>query len=219
MACGDSFTEYTAEKGGNYNNKTNGNYDFEMNVFKTYPWWIAKRNGMILVNEAKSGSTITNTGKRTDAFSIDRYKQIPKDADYITLKFGINDDKDHENAKLGTINDSDNTTFYGAWNVVMDYLISNHPNAKIGIIATNGSFSEIVNAEIEIAKKYGISYLNEGLGKNLPMFFRTSRTDVKDSIKNLFFERYAINTESDWHPDVAWHEYESTIVENWIKGL
>lgn len=114
MACGDSFTEYTAEKGGNYNNKTNGNYDFEMNVFKTYPWWIAKRNGMILVNEAKSGSTITNTGKRTDAFSIDRYKQIPKDADYITLKFGINDDKDHENAKLGTINDSDNTTFYGA---------------------------------------------------------------------------------------------------------
>ena len=219
VACGDSFTEYTAEKGGNYNDKSDKNYDFELGVFKTYPWWIAKRNGMTLINEAKSGSTITNTGKRGDAFSIERYKQIPKDADYITLKFGINDDKDHENAQIGTINDDTNTTFYGAWNVVMDYLVTNHPNAKIGIIATNGSFSNIVNAEIEIAKKYGVSYLNEGLGEDLPMFFRTSRTDIKDKIKNLFFNRYAINTENDWHPDVQWHEYESTIVESWLKKL
>lgn len=53
----------------------------------------------------------------------------------------------------------------------------------------------------------------------MPMFFRTSRTDVKDKIKNLFFNRYAINTENDWHPDVQWHEYESTIVESWLKSL
>ena len=32
------------------------------------------------------------------------------------------------------IEDTENTTFYGAWNVVLDYLTLNRPNAKIGII-------------------------------------------------------------------------------------
>lgn len=59
----------------------------------------------------------------------------------------------------------------------------------------------------------------ESLRRRFANVFRTSRTDVKDKIKNLFFNRYAINTENDWHPDVQWHEYESTIVESWLKSL
>ena len=65
---------------------------------------------------------------------MNRYKAIPKDADYITLWFGIND-SGHTN--LGELADTTNLTFYGAWNVVLEYLIKNYPFAKIGIIITD----------------------------------------------------------------------------------
>lgn len=61
-ATGDSFTE------GDFSGFTDENglsgknypviYDSEMGYYKTYPWWIAKRNNMQLVNDAKCGSIL-----------------------------------------------------------------------------------------------------------------------------------------------------------------
>ena len=94
VACGDSFTA------GDANGYTDANgcigtssdfYDQKLKVWKTYPWWIAKRNEMTLVNEAVSGSVFTNITGRLSPFSVERYKAVPKDADYITLMFGLNE--------------------------------------------------------------------------------------------------------------------------------
>ena len=68
---------------------------------------------MIVHNMAISGATMSNGDfASSNKFSVNLYKQIDADADYIILKFGINDE--NYQAPIGTINDTENTTFYGA---------------------------------------------------------------------------------------------------------
>lgn len=220
VACGDSFThgdfQYAPED--NYH-ITDGTYAGQ---YKVYPYIIGNRNGMTIVNEAINGSTMTHEDGYSTAFSDTRYTQIASDADYITLKFGINDDSYHRNLPIGTINDADNTTFYGAWNVVLDYLIQHHPQAKIGIIITNGSTLDIVNASIAIAKKWGISYLNEATDNQCSFMFRSNRSDVVSSIKTFRNVHWYVSTTEgrvNAHPSAEAHEYESTVVEAWLRTL
>ena len=222
VACGDSFTEgdftgYTDENGLSGKNSP-VIYDTNRGMYKTYPWWIAERNNMTLVNEAKCGTTLTYIPQYTNAFSETRYKNLPKDADYILIKFGINDETGHKNAPLGTIDDTTNATFYGAWNVVLEYLITNHPWAKIGIIVTNGSSTDYANAIIESAKKWGIPYLDEANGEQVPLLNRTNKSYVCAKARNLRDAQMKVG-ESNGHPNIKAHEYESTIVENFLRSL
>lgn len=222
VACGDSFTEgdftgYTDENGLSGKNSPII-YDKVRGMYKTYPWWIAERNNMILVNEAKCGTTMTYIPEYTNAFSETRYKNLPKDADYILIKFGINDETGHKNAPLGTIDDTTNATFYGAWNVILEYLITNHPWAKIGIIVTNGTSEKYANAIRESAKKWGIPYLDEANGENVPLLNRTNKSYVCKKAKDLRDAQMKVG-ETNGHPNIKAHEYESTIVENFLRSL
>ena len=139
------------------------------------------------------------------------------DADYITLYFGINDE--HQDAPIGTIDDNTNETFYGAWNVVMEYLITNHPFAKIGIIITNGANNDYANAEIAIAKKWGVPYLDINGGYQVPLMLRThGKSEVCQTAKDLRLsqQRAAVDDE---HPNAQAHEYASTFIENFLRTL
>lgn len=222
VTCGDSFTA------GDFTGVTDENglsgtaspifYDSVRGCYKTYPWWIAERNNMTLVNEAKSGTTLTYSPSYTNAFSETRYQNIPADADYILIKFGINDDNNHKNAPIGTIDDSTNETFYGAWNVVLEYLITNHPWAKIGIIVTNGCNATYATAIRESAKKWGIPYLDEANGENVPLLIRTNKSYVCEKARQLRENQMKVS-DGNAHPNVKAHEYESTIVENFLRSL
>ena len=177
---------------------------------------------MTIINEAVNGSTLTHIDGRDTAFSDTRYQQIPADADYITIKIGINDDSSHRNVPIGTIDDATTDTFYGAWNVVLDYLIQHHPQAKIGIIVTNGSNLTIVNATIAVAKKWGIAYLNEATDENCSFIFRSNRSDVASSVKTFRDNYWHVSNVSgslNYHPNAKAHEYESTVVEAWLRTL
>lgn len=218
VACGDSFTQ------GGFEYATFP-YTIESGIYagknKVYPYLIGNRTGMVVVNEAISGSTMTHIDGRTNAFSDTRYQNIP-DADYITLKFGINDDSTHQNVPIGTIDDATNDTFYGAWNVVLDYLIRNHLDTKIGIIITNGSTLDIVNATIAIAEKWGIPYLNEATGEQCSFVFRSNRTNIPSGIRNAKNNNWYVSTtegQVNHHPNVKAHEFESTVVEAWLRTL
>lgn len=163
FATGDSFTEgdfsgWTDENGLSGKNSP-VIYDAEWKIYKTYPWWIARRNNMMLVNDGKCGSIMPLSKQYVNGddgvaesyrqpFSLTRYKNIPEDADYITLWFGINDSA---NTNLGTIDDATNETYYGAWNVVLEWILTNRPYAKIGIIITNGAAAAYRQATREIA--------------------------------------------------------------------
>ena len=215
VTCGDSFTEYTNATfdSGQYYSK-----------YKVWPYLIGLRNNMRVCNLAKSGSTMAVNNYSQYNFANDIYTQIPNDADYIIIKYGINDVNGE--TPIGTIDSSDDTTFYGAWNKVMSYIIEHYPLAKIGIIVTNGLLvqsdepdnSNYAHAIIEIAKKYGIPTLNEWNDPNVPLLIRTGRTDVTQSIINLRNSTFRISADNT-HENYSCHEYESTIIENFIRSL
>ena len=99
----------------------------------TYGWQIAKRNNMKFYNCGISGSTIQHVAGRANCFSTEggRYTQLPDEIDYLTIFFGWND---HAFGKLGTIDDKENTSYYGGFNVVLPYLIEKYPDARICLI-------------------------------------------------------------------------------------
>lgn len=215
VACGDSFTQYT-------------NAQFPNGIYagknKTYPYLIGLRNNMTVENIAVSGSTIAVNSGTQVKFSDTLYTTIPEDADYILIKYGINDS--HQNIPIGTIDDNVNTTFYGAWNIVLSYIIEHHPLAKIGIIVSNGldydssapDGSYYARATKEIAVKYGIPTLNEWDDPNVPLLNRTGRTDVNADIRTRRNETFRVsptNTHENWQAQ----EYESTFVEDFLKKL
>lgn len=218
VACGDSFTE------GDFTNASveerEEAYDPELDMYKTYPWWIATRNNMTLVNEALCGTTMYNNGN-TNAFSVNRYKEIPTDADYITLCFGLNEETNLSSI-LGTSSDTSNGTVWGAWNVVLEYLITNIPYAKIGIIIPDAwTSSAMRNALIEIAHYWGIPYLDLKGDDKVPLLISSKiGYTVNSKAVELRRNAFCVNPASgDTHPNLKGHEYRSTIIENFMRSL
>ena len=145
VACGDGLTvgEFT------------GGWDAVRGMKKSYPWWIAERNGMVLVNEAVAGTAMQGNGE--NAFSVNRYLTVPQDADYVTLCFG----EEKSGVQMGTLEDRDNGTVLGAWNVVLESLLQRLPFGKIGILIPGGRCSEALRtAMVEVAQYWGVPYLD-----------------------------------------------------------
>lgn len=221
VACGDSFTE-----GGNVANKNSVTYDYQWGMFKTYPWFIGRRNDMVIVNEAKGGTCIALNKDHLDdpsynnPFSHERYKNIPKDADYITLSFGIND---CWACNLGTINDTTNATFYGAWNIVLEYLYNNHPNAKVGIINFGSSLEkgkDFRKAIREISKKWGVPTMDFMADANIPvmLYGRETSFNLSDIAFNAIKKKFYISKENA-HPNLEADKYQSTFIEKFLRSL
>ncbi len=212
-ACGDSFTK------GDFSHSTENN-TFEdgpyMGQNKVYPFYIGRRTGMIVNNLAQCGQTLTVVEGRTNDFSSSLYTTIGDDADYITLYFGIND---AYRAQLGNIDDKTNTTFYGAWNIVLPYLIEHHPYAKIGIIVTNAvSNRDWTDAIRQAARRHGIPILDFDGDERLPLVFQAHRPGVLPEIQQMRDKVFYVHPENH-HPNAKMHEFQSTIIENWLRSL
>lgn len=222
--CGDSFTagdftgltENILIESGKYKGKK-----------KTYPYIIGSRLNMDIVDSSISGSIMALDksyvdGTTTDInlrhpFSHARYKNIPKDVDYITIMFGLND-MSHSN--LGSIDDIDNNSFYGAFNVVLEYFITNMPHAKIGIIISCGWINETYRkAMLEISEKWGIPILDMKGDINIPMM-NGGRIGLNVSNKavELRNKNFCVSS-SNPHPNPVAYEYMSTFVENFLRSL
>lgn len=210
VACGDSFTQ------GDFTGGTETDiYDSELKVYKTYPYWIAKRNNMVLVNEAICGSCLAHREGVTNALSDTRYTLVPVDADYITARIGLNDSS--ANIPIGTIDDTENTTFYGAWNVILDYWTENIPNAKIGIIVESAYLPNTYReACINIAKKWGVPYLDLYNDDKIPCIM--NHANASTLIQNRRYAQYRVS-ESNGHPNMLAHKTMSTFIENWLRSL
>lgn len=198
-ACGDSVTYgYSSEQDNGVN--------------KTYQYYIGKRNNMTIYTNAISGSTMTNVSGK-NPFSVDRYKNLPIELDYITLWFGINDSG---YSTLGTINDTENTTFYGAYKIVLNYLIENYPTTKIGLVCTYGATKKFKQAIIEIAHYFGIPYLDFN-DYQIPLFAeKGSETGINSEIIN---KRKNTFLADGTHPNDVGYQYLSTFFENWLRSL
>lgn len=207
VCCGDSFT-----KGG------------DLPDGSSYPYLIANKNNMNLTLLAVNGGFIhydidlypnacfTNTGNTVN------YTNIPADADYITIAYGLNEGS----VPLGDSSSSDNTTIWGAYNEVLGWIIANRPNAKVGIIANDAWFTETMrNTLKEIASFWGVSFLDlKEYGKPLLIGGKyasdgpaISATAI--SARNTQYQMSAL----DEHPNADGHIARSSIIEEWLRGM
>lgn len=216
VACGDSFTEAS--------NLGSSHYDSDLGCYESYAYILAKRNGMVYAPDAISGSTMTAVESEYDRhpFSQDRYKNIPEDADYITLMFGLNE----TTAPLGTAGSTDNTTVWGAWDVVLEWILTNRPGARVGIIISDAWMNaQKTYAEelIKIAEYWGIPYLDLGGDPKVPMMNDGRRSGsgitVSDTAVTLRNKHFFQSYPDDSHPNYASHVLRSTVVENFLRSL
>ena len=226
VALGDSYTSGDfngfQEISGIENVENPYVYDKEMKMIKTYPWWIAKRNGMELVNLAHGGGTLTympEVGPAGDSYSLSTiYKKVPLDADYITIWIGINDT--HKKAPLGSVTDDTLTTFCGAWNVVLRYLITNLPYAKIGIIATtSGASPAYHDMTLKMARRWGIPYLDLNDDYLTPVLNNVrGRPEMCNEVRAFRTEKFSV-TPKNRHPNIEAYKYISTAIEKFMRSL
>lgn len=230
--CGDSFTN-----GATSNMLPDGKYQGHR---KVYPYLIGNRNNMDIVKFFEGGRTLafpadpgTFTNSLTNPNADWYYQNIPTDVDYITIYLGINDEHHAPGSSggdgedntgeipIGTINDSTTATYLGAWNVVLTWLISNRPNAHIGIIVTNGNQNkdEYRQGQIAIAEKYGIPYIDLNGDARTPAMIRTSNPNIPSVIKTALIQKWAVNPSTNTHPNDAAHEFESMFIENFLRSI
>lgn len=204
VACGDSITDaYDLSK-------NDGSY------IKSYAELVSERCGMEYTKNAVSGSTMAyNVGGdsniSTQAFSYTRYQNLPE-FDYLTIFFGWND---KSNSTLGTIDDTDNTTFYGAYKKVLEYLITNNPTKKIGIVVPYGrtanGMGDFDEAVRQVSKMYGVPCLD------LQNFNQCSLIFGEDNPAQI--ARKNALTFDGTHPNQVGHEFLSTMYEEFLKRL
>ena len=212
--CGDSNSEGNFIGWKGETTFSDGPYKGQKKVYSRF---IALRNEMELYLDAIGGSTIGNYEVETDRnpFSVDRYLQVPLDSDYIILWFGGNDTV----GTIGTITDEVNTTFYGAWNIVLRYLITNAPFAKIGLVVPYTATESIREAVRQVGKKWGLPFLDMSGDAQVPfMYNKESSVGVSEEVLTLRRNAFCVS-ESNQHMNPLAHEYQSTFIENWLKTL
>ena len=230
--CGDSFTN------GDFKGAPEGEPLFADGPFagkrKTYGYLIAERNGMRVQHLAQGGMTMATPSDEEflNTFSGGLYKTVDDDADYITLYFGINDSHHRPKStgddgevkrgviRLGSIEDQRIDTFFGAWNVVLEYLLAHHPLAHIGIIVSNGcETDDYRRGEIAVAKRWGLSYLDLNGDERTPVMGRSTNETILKSVRDLRTRTFAVAPPQNTHPNAAAHLYESIFIENWLRSL
>ena len=179
-----------------------------------YSYLIGNRTGCDVRNISAGGTTICyyDTYGFTKPENGIMYRTDFSDADIITIYYGINDS--HNQIPIGNIDDMDPTTFYGAFNVALDYLTKNYPKTKIGIIVSNGCDTEdYPEATEQIAIKWGLPYLDLDGGVN-----GSSRNPTPDAEKKEILKQQWVH-EHNWHPNEYAHELESHFIEEWLLTL
>ncbi|MBR2272530.1 MAG: SGNH/GDSL hydrolase family protein [Fibrobacter sp.] len=185
-----------------------------------YSYLIGNRTGCDVRNISAGGTTICyyDTYGFTKPENGIMYRTNFSDADIITIYYGINDS--HNRIPIGNIDDMDPTTFYGAFNVALDYLTKNYPKAKIGIIVSNGCETEdYPEATEQIAIKWELPYLDLDGGVNgITMLRSSSRNPTPDAEKTEILKQQWVH-EHNWHPNEYAHELESHFIEEWLLTL
>lgn len=171
-----------------------------------------------------SGCSIGIWDDASNPFSVNRYLNIPEDTDYLTLQFGLNESNiANEPSTLGTSTDSDNTTMWGAYNTVFEWILTNRPNAKVGVIITDSWMTEnYANALIEICKFWGVPWLDLGgdpqVSLNIGGRRLGSGITLSETAKSLRNKQFQINT-GNMHPNGAGNRWRYTALQEFMRRL
>lgn len=213
-ACGDSFTA--------------GSYVTDIDKATGEPltanFLVAKYSNMKFTKDAIGGSDMTNVADASNPFSVDRYLNIPEDTDYLTLQFGLNEIAiANEPSTLGTNTDSDNTTMWDAYNTVFKWILTNRPNAKVGVIISDAWMTEnYANALIEICKFWGVPWLDLGGDPQVSMNIGGRRNGsgitFGETAKSLRSNQFQISSGNS-HPSAAGNRWRYTALQEFLRRL
>ena len=211
VAIGDSFTdaigtEKIAEDGA-----------FKGSP-KVYPYIIGSRNNMGVLNQGASGTTLNQ-------YIVNRkFESIPNDVDYITIWFGIND-KGH-GIQIGTATDKvevwsneKSGSTGAAFNYIFEWIFINRPFAHVGVIITDFAEQERRNVIIECCKRWGVAFLDL-YSPTIPMIrTRGEQIELDPKIKEIRDKQFSLNGVKDMHPNNKAHQWQSNVIENFMRGL
>lgn len=213
-ACGDSLTA------GSYVT----DFDNATGEPLTANFLVAKYNNMKFTKDAIGGSDMTNVSGASKPFSVDRYLTIPEDTDYLTLQFGLNEvDIASKQSTLGTSADSTNTTMWGAYNTVFQWILTNRPNAKVGVIISDAWMTQTyANALIEICKFWGVPWLDLGGDPQVSLNIGGRRVGsgitLGETAKSLRNNQFMVSS-SNSHPNAAANRWRYTALQEFLRRL
>ena len=148
---------------------------------------------------------------------MDKYSnKITNDYDTYFIAFGLNTDT----AGIGTPDSTDNATFYGGFNNLLNTIISTCPKARIIMWCMDAWMSKSrSDMELEIATKYGCEYYSMKADANIPLRidgkFAGVMEGLSDSViaaKTAVFARTAGNH----HPNATAQYMLATYLKNII---
>ena len=147
------------------------------------------------------------------------YDKLADDLTHISIWFGWND-ANNASAKtpIGEINDNTHTTWRGAWNIVLRELIKKYPHAKILVILPYGVEETYVNAEKEIAEKWGVAYMSVGEVSGEMSFFDINSDKEIDGVNIRTFRR-KLFTPDNTHPNTEGYKYLYTRIANKLFSI
>lgn len=105
-----------------------------------------RKTGCVARNYGIGGTRVSRQRKPSvhpewDSCFLDRVEKMDADADVVVV-FGGTNDFGHGDAPLGTMSETDEYTFYGAYKSLMDRLIERFPAARIVLMTPTHRLSE-----------------------------------------------------------------------------
>lgn len=177
---------------------------------------IARRNNMVFANKAVSGGDIYTTGAGLKS-------AINANTDYLTCMFGGNESGRISNHPIGEVDSSDTNTFYGAYNDLIRYCLTTNPKMKILLITPIFDYThgEIMQAVINVAKRWGCGYLNTYSDPHVPLTYQTEKSSELGLCAEAKTLREAVMNvgTNNVHPTQAGADAFSTIVEAYMRAL
>lgn len=198
---------YQSDSAGVFTKVTN-------HFLKSWGYQIAERNNMTLYNAGVSGSTMQGISNR-NGFSLadGRYTKLPDNIDYLVLWFGWNDTA---YGTLGTINDTENTSYYGGYNVVLPYLINKYPYAKIALIVPFGTDTGHRNAIRELGNKWGVAVWDNYQGGTPLYYGKEDSVGVDEDIVTANRAKFQANGA---HPNYKGHTQLGDMIEGFLRSI
>lgn len=109
---------------------------------------------------------------------------------------------------VGTKDDNTNKTFWGAWNIVLPYLIEKYPFAKILLIVPFGTTDLMRQCVRDAAQKYGLTYYDFSSINN-QLFYQWDDNKPNGMVAGKTISQFRIDnlTYDGLHPDEEGYKY------------
>ena len=216
--AGSLYGKKVAFVGDSITAGVNTNYDDANGIKNTFGYLISKRNSMQYQNYGMGGTTLTYFDNKRYCFSEPdgRYTKIPvENIDILVILFGYNDNA-QQGFSIGTIDDETNSTYYGAYNIIMNDFMSRNPKLKIGLITPYGTTKAMRDAIKEIGAKYGFPVLDL-YSAEVPMFYE--RDSMTSLLSNISANKKKAFLADGVHPNYDGHTFLASIIESFIARL